>query len=125
MKHTATHATEETQGRLSRLDFLKRTVAVAGTAVAAADFTWKFYDRNSADMVELEKQRGVQFVVTPQSVLKAQLEAWDRIVEAESKANPIFAKVIGSQRAWAERTVPSKNHGGEQYGVRTLLQSLT
>jgi TRAP-type mannitol/chloroaromatic compound transport system substrate-binding protein len=76
------------------------------TMAQSADFTWKFYDRNSADMVELEKQRGVQFVVTPQSVLKAQLEAWDRIVEAESKANPIFAKVIESQRAWAERTVP-------------------
>jgi TRAP-type mannitol/chloroaromatic compound transport system substrate-binding protein len=76
------------------------------TMAQSADFTWKFYDRNSADMVELEKQRGVQFVVTPQSVLKAQLEAWDRIVEAESKGNPIFAKVIESQRAWAERTVP-------------------
>jgi len=72
----------------------------------SADFTWKFFDRNSADMIELEQQRGVKFVVTPKSVLQAQLEAWDKIVAGESSQNPFFAKVIKSQREWAARTVP-------------------
>jgi len=72
----------------------------------SADFTWKFFDRNSADMIELEQQRGVKFTVTPKSVLQAQLEAWDKIVERESGQNAFFAKVIKSQREWAARTVP-------------------
>ena len=72
----------------------------------SADFTWKFFDRNSADMIELEQQRSVKFVVTPKSVLQAQLEAWDKIVASESSQNPFFAKVIKSQREWAARTVP-------------------
>lgn len=72
----------------------------------SADFTWKFFDRNSADMIELEQQRSVKFTVTPKSVLQAQLEAWDKIVERESGQNAFFAKVIKSQREWAARTVP-------------------
>jgi len=72
----------------------------------SADFTWKFYDRNSADMIEMEQQRGVKFPVTPKTVLQAQLKAWDAIVERESSQNPFFAKVIKSQREWAARTVP-------------------
>jgi TRAP-type mannitol/chloroaromatic compound transport system substrate-binding protein len=72
----------------------------------SADFTWKFYDRNSADMIELEEKRSVQFLVTPKAVLQAQLEAWDRVVEQESSQNPVFAKIIKSQREWAARTVP-------------------
>ncbi|MBI2371159.1 MAG: TRAP transporter substrate-binding protein [Deltaproteobacteria bacterium] len=72
----------------------------------SADFTWKFYDRNSADMIEMEQKRGVKFVVTPRSVLRAQLRTWDKIIEDESKKNPFFAKVIKSQREWAARTVP-------------------
>jgi TRAP-type mannitol/chloroaromatic compound transport system substrate-binding protein len=72
----------------------------------SADMTWKFYDRNSADMVELEEKRGVKFTVTPQAVLEAQLKAWDKIVSEESGKNAFFAKVIKSQRDWAQRAVP-------------------
>jgi TRAP-type mannitol/chloroaromatic compound transport system substrate-binding protein len=72
----------------------------------SADMTWKFYDRNSADMAELEEQRGVKFTMTPKAVLEAQLKAWDKIVADESAKSPFFAKVIQSQRAWAARTVP-------------------
>jgi TRAP-type mannitol/chloroaromatic compound transport system substrate-binding protein len=72
----------------------------------SADMTWKFYDRNSADMVELEEKRGVKFVVTPKAVLEAQLKAWDKIVGGESGKNPFFTKVNQSQREWAARTAP-------------------
>lgn len=72
----------------------------------SADFTWKFYDRNSSDLIELEQKRGVKFIVTPRSVLQAQLKAWDKIIADESGKNPFFAKVIKSQREWAARAVP-------------------
>jgi TRAP-type mannitol/chloroaromatic compound transport system substrate-binding protein len=69
------------------------------------DFSLKMLDRNSKDL-EAIKQRGVRVVSTPRSVLEAQLGAWDKIVERESKTNPTFAKIIQSQREWAKRAVP-------------------
>lgn len=72
----------------------------------SADMTWKFMDRNSKDLEAMVQKRGVKVVKTPKSVLQAQLKAWDRIIERESKANPFFAKVIKSQREWAARVVP-------------------
>jgi TRAP-type mannitol/chloroaromatic compound transport system substrate-binding protein len=42
-------------------------------------------------------------------VLKAQLVAWDEIIATKSKENALFKKVIDSQRAYAERTIPWQN----------------
>ena len=42
---------------------------------------------------------------TPQSVLQAQLEAWERVIANESLLDPFFAKVIESQKARAKRVV--------------------
>ena len=72
----------------------------------SADFTWQMMDRNSKDLQEFTTKRGVKVYKTPKSVLQAQLKAWDRIIERESKDNPFFAKVIKSQREWAARVVP-------------------
>ena len=71
----------------------------------SADMSWKFHDRNSADMEEMEKERGVTFHVTPTSVLKEQCKGWDRIIERESKGNDFFARVIKSQKEYAQRVV--------------------
>jgi TRAP-type mannitol/chloroaromatic compound transport system substrate-binding protein len=72
----------------------------------SADSSWKYFmDQNSKDLLEL-KSKGVTVTRTPQSVLKAQLDAWDVIVDRESKADPFFDKVIKSQKEWAARVVP-------------------
>jgi TRAP-type mannitol/chloroaromatic compound transport system substrate-binding protein len=72
----------------------------------SADSTWKYFlDQNSKDLQEFQA-KGVTVMTTPRSVLEAQLKAWDVIVERESKADPFFAKVIESQKAWAARVVP-------------------
>ena len=68
----------------------------------SADSNWKFMNRNSQDYQAI-KQSGVQVYQTPQSVLKAQLEGWNQVVEKESQANPLFAKIIQSQKEWAKR----------------------
>jgi TRAP-type mannitol/chloroaromatic compound transport system substrate-binding protein len=39
-------------------------------------------------------------------VLQAQIKAWEKIIEKESKENPFFAKVIESQKKFAARAVP-------------------
>ena len=75
---------------------------------SSAEMSWKAIDRNSKDYDEMKKQ-GIKFYKTPDSVLKAQLEAWDKIIEAKGKENALFQKVIDSQRAYAQRTIPWQN----------------
>jgi TRAP-type mannitol/chloroaromatic compound transport system substrate-binding protein len=41
--------------------------------------------------------------------LKAQLEAWDKVVEKKSAENPYFKKVMDSQRAFAGRACQWQN----------------
>jgi TRAP-type mannitol/chloroaromatic compound transport system substrate-binding protein len=55
---------------------------------------------------EFEKKHGVQIRRTPADVLKAQVEAIDKVYEIEAKKNPFFARVLKSQKEFAERTVP-------------------
>jgi TRAP-type mannitol/chloroaromatic compound transport system substrate-binding protein len=69
---------------------------------ASADMSWKAIARNTADYEELKKQ-GVKFYKTPDSILRAQLDAWDKIIAAKSAENPHFKKVIDSQRAFAQQ----------------------
>lgn len=78
--------------------------AIIGYAVeaASADMSWKAIDRYSKDYQELQKG-GVKFYKTPDAILRRQLEIWDEIVKAKSAENPMFKKVLESQRAFAQR----------------------
>ena len=70
---------------------------------ASADMSWKAMDRYSKDLEAL-KAAGVKVHQTPDSVLQAQLAAWDKVIAAQSE-DPFFAKVVESQKAWAKRVV--------------------
>ncbi|MGH7404229.1 MAG: TRAP transporter substrate-binding protein, partial [Candidatus Rokuibacteriota bacterium] len=63
-------------------------------------------DQDSKAAEELEKKHGVKIRRTPEDVLKAQIEAIDKVYEVEAKKNPYFAKVLKHQRDFAARTVP-------------------
>ncbi|HEU4460811.1 MAG TPA: TRAP transporter substrate-binding protein [Methylibium sp.] len=80
---------------------LKKIIDYAVQA-ASADMSWKAIDRNSKDYAELKKA-GVSFYKTPDAVLRAQLEAWDKTVAKKSGENPLFKKVLDSQKAFAQR----------------------
>jgi TRAP-type mannitol/chloroaromatic compound transport system substrate-binding protein len=80
---------------------LRATIDYAVQA-ASADMSWKAIDRNTKDYEELKKQ-GVRFYKTPDAILRAQLDAWDKVVARKSKENPYFQKVLDSQRAFAEK----------------------
>ncbi len=69
---------------------------------ASADMSWKAIDRNSQDYIELKKAK-VNFYKTPDAILRAQLAAWDKVIAAKSAENPLFAKILESQKAFAER----------------------
>jgi TRAP-type mannitol/chloroaromatic compound transport system substrate-binding protein len=64
--------------------------------------SWKAIDRNSKDYIELKKA-GVKFYKTPDAILRAQLAAWDKTIAKKSAENPLFKKVLDSQKAFAER----------------------
>jgi TRAP-type mannitol/chloroaromatic compound transport system substrate-binding protein len=70
---------------------------------ASADFSWKAIDRNSKDYIELKTKDKVNFYKTPDSILKAQLDAWDKVVAKKSTDNPFFSRVMDSQKAFAQR----------------------
>jgi TRAP-type mannitol/chloroaromatic compound transport system substrate-binding protein len=70
---------------------------------SSADFSWKAIDRNSKDYIELKTKDKVNFYKTPDSILKAQLDAWDRVTAKKSVDNPFFKRVLDSQRTFAER----------------------
>ncbi len=69
---------------------------------ASADMSWKAIDRNSKDYIELKKAK-VNFYKTPDAVLKAQLDAWDKVIAEKAKTNPLFQKVLDSQKVFAQR----------------------
>jgi TRAP-type mannitol/chloroaromatic compound transport system substrate-binding protein len=63
-------------------------------------------DQDSKAAQELVTKHGVQIVQTPPDVSKAQVEAMDKVFEAEAQKNAFFAKVLNSQREFAKRAVP-------------------
>ena len=69
---------------------------------ASADQLGQAYDRYSKDL-DVIKSRGVNVIKTGDAVLTAQLQAWDKVIAAQSQ-EPFFAKVIESQKAWVKRT---------------------
>jgi TRAP-type mannitol/chloroaromatic compound transport system substrate-binding protein len=79
-----------------------------GVQAASADMSWKAIDRNSKDYQELKKA-GVKFYKTPDAILKAQLDAWDEIMAKKGGENPLFKKVLDSQKAFAQRAKQWQN----------------
>ncbi|MBA3519351.1 MAG: TRAP transporter substrate-binding protein [Rhizobiales bacterium] len=71
---------------------------------ASSDMTWKAMDRYSKDLEEMKATQGVEVHVTPESVLDAQLAAWDTVI-ANLSADEFFGRVIESQKAWTKRVV--------------------
>jgi TRAP-type mannitol/chloroaromatic compound transport system substrate-binding protein len=62
------------------------------------------YTRYPKDLDEI-RTRGVAVVRTGDALLRAQLAAWDKLIEDYSK-DPFFAKVIASQKTWVRRMQP-------------------
>jgi len=81
---------------------LKAILRYASFAATADQFALA-HDRYSKDLDAIKK-RGVNVIKTPDSILEAQLKAWDRVVAANK--DPFFVKVLNSQKDWVKRTAP-------------------
>jgi TRAP-type mannitol/chloroaromatic compound transport system substrate-binding protein len=80
-----------------------RAMIDVAVQAASADMSWKAIDRNSKDYIELKTKDKVNFYKTPDAILRAQLDAWDKVIAKKSAENPHFKKVLDSQRAFAQR----------------------
>jgi len=96
------------KGKLNALPAELRAVIDYAVQAASADMSWKAIERNSKDYIDLKKQ-GIKFYKTPDAILRAQLESWDKIIAKKSEENPFFKKIIASQKAYAERACHWQN----------------
>ena len=90
------------KAKLNALPAELKSIIDYGVQAASADMSWKAAERNSQDYIEL-KNAGIKFYKTPDSILRAQLAAWDQIIAKKGGENPLFQKVLDSQKAYAQR----------------------
>ena len=57
------------------------------------------------DLIGMQNKDGVKVMKTPQSILAAQLDAWTKVIATRSAENPLFAKIVDSQKVWAKKVV--------------------
>jgi TRAP-type mannitol/chloroaromatic compound transport system substrate-binding protein len=80
----------------------QRAILKYAAESASSNNFWKGQDRYSSDLLWLQNDAGVHVYRTPQSVMKAQLSAWDKILPGLEK-DPFFKKVVASQKLFAHR----------------------
>ena len=81
----------------------------------SSNFYWHNTKRYADDLVKLTTEQGVTAHRTPDSVMAAQLTAWDKVVERISGEDPFFAKVIESQKAYAKNVMGYLNLNQPDY----------
>jgi len=90
------------KGKYDALPAELKSVIDYAVQASSADMSWKAIERNSQDYIELKKA-GVKFYKTPDAILRAQLDVWDKVIAKKSGENPAFKKVLDSQKAFAQR----------------------
>jgi len=80
-----------------------------------SNFYWHNTRRYADDLVTLRDSQGVNVYRTPDSVMEAQLVAWDKVVDRMSGSDPFFAKVIESQKSYAKNVMNYLNLNQPDY----------
>ena len=91
------------KGKYDALPAELKSIIDYAVQASSADMSWKAIHRNSQDYIELKTKDKVNFYKTPDSILQAQLNAWDKVTAEKAKENALFKKVMDSQRVFAQR----------------------
>jgi TRAP-type mannitol/chloroaromatic compound transport system substrate-binding protein len=86
-----------------------RAIIDNAVEAASADMSWKAIDRYSKDYKEMQDKQGVKFYKTPDAILRRQLQVWDEVMTKRAGENPLFKKVLDSQRTFAARAARWQN----------------
>jgi len=81
----------------------------------SSNFYWHNTKRYADDLQTLQNEQGVNVHRTPDSVMQAQLDAWDIVVDRISGEDAFFAKVIESQKIYAENVMGYLNLNQPDY----------
>jgi TRAP-type mannitol/chloroaromatic compound transport system substrate-binding protein len=92
-----------------------RSILRYAMEASSADMSWKAIDRYSTDYLEMQGKQGVKFYKTPDAILRRQLEIWDQVTAKKASENPIFKKVLESQRQFAARAARWENDTNVDY----------
>jgi len=95
-------------------DDLKAILKYASEA-ENSNFYWNNTKRYADDLNTLRDEQGVNVFRTPDSVMAAQLAAWDIVVERISGEDPFFAKVVESQKTYAKNVMGYLNLNQPDY----------
>jgi TRAP-type mannitol/chloroaromatic compound transport system substrate-binding protein len=106
--HQASEAIEVVfnKGKYEALAKEQQQILKLAAQATSADSGWKAWDLYSKDLDTLITKHGVQVKRTPESIFKAQLAAWDKVVteiSADSAQGPLIKKILESQKAWGKR----------------------
>mgnify|MGYP001161900626 CR=1 FL=1 len=81
-----------------------RAILIYGVEASATANYSKAMDLYSADLRGLMEEDGVSVHRTPDSIMQAQLDAWDGLLDNLNQ-DAFFKRVVDSQREWCERVV--------------------
>jgi TRAP-type mannitol/chloroaromatic compound transport system substrate-binding protein len=106
--HQASEAIEVVYNKAKFDSLAKEQQSILKLAAMAtsADSGWKAWDIYSKDLDTLITKHGVHVKRTPESIFKAQLAAWDKVIaqiSGDSAQGPIIKKILESQKAWGKR----------------------
>ncbi|MEO3415782.1 TRAP transporter substrate-binding protein [Roseovarius sp. CAU 1744] len=80
-----------------------------------SNFYWHNTKRYADDLTTLRDEQGVNVYRTPDSVMAEQLKAWDIVIDRISAEDAFFAKVVDSQKAYAENVMNYLNLNQPDY----------
>ena len=80
-----------------------------------SNFYWHNTKRYADDLQTLQNEQGVNVHRTPDSVMQAQLDAWDIVVDRISGEDAFFANVIVSQKVYADNVMVYLNLNQPDY----------
>jgi len=82
-----------------------------------SNFYWHNTLRYADDLVKLKNKLGVNVYRTPDSIMQAQLDAWDVIVDKFNDKDPFFKKVVESQKEYAKKVMAYLILNSPDYGM--------
>jgi len=101
--------------KFNRLPAEQQAILKYASEAENSNFYWGNTKRYAEDLIKLQTESGVKVSRTPDSVMQAELDAWDVVVKQLSAQDPFFAKVIASQKKYAKEVMGYLNLNQPDY----------
>lgn len=103
------------KGKWNSLSVEHQAIIRNASMAENSGFYWGNTKRYSDDLHKLREKDGVNIHRTPESVLQAQLAAWDVVANRIAEEDPFFARVMESQKSYAKEVMGYLNLNQPNY----------